>query len=91
MRISEGHEDQSLVAKADYFGCDARSARRCPLRIEMTDLAERQSQPLNFDAQPDDLDDLALEAQPRALRHELAMRAQIKHHRCPCLEPRSRP
>ena len=91
MRVGEGHENQSLVAKADHLGSDARGARRRSLGIQMTDLAEGQAQPFDLDAQADDLDDFALEPQPRALGHQLAVRAQIKHPRRPCPEPRSRP
>ena len=79
MRVGERHQDQPLIAEADDLGGDARATSCCPLGVEVADVAERQSEAFDLDAQADDLDDAALEAQARGACHELAVRREIKH------------
>jgi len=79
VRVGERHQDQAVVAKAHHLSRDSRGARGGALGVEVTDLAERQSQPRNLEAQSDDLYNTTLKAQPGSLGHDLTMGRQIKH------------
>jgi hypothetical protein len=79
MRLSEGHQNEPLVAKAHDLGGNARGAGGGTFGIQVADLAEGQPQALDLQTQPNHLHDTALKTEPRRLGHDLTVGRQIKH------------